>query len=165
MNNQLQNDQVCCPQFDVARWDGKEFNWENKPFIKESIPTFFHMPLPSMIGSKITKMWKMVEDAKMVAEDKGSVLVLFSDPTAFRSDIHISTTGVVPDAKNVTLSGTFVAKVFDGGYNSIPKFIGQMNQYLAGQNKKAKEYYIHYAYCPKCAQKFGNNYMILFARV
>jgi hypothetical protein len=70
----------------------------------------------------------------------------------------------VPQANNVTISGTFISKVFSGPYNAIPKFIKQMNEYLATQGKKAKDYYVHYAYCPKCAKKYGDNYMILFAQ-
>lgn len=51
------------------------------------------------------------------------------------------------------------------GQQAVPKFIKQMNGYLAAQGKKAKDYYIHYAYCPKCAKKYGDNYMILFAKI
>jgi hypothetical protein len=63
------------------------------------------------------------------------------------------------------ISGNFVSRVFDGGYNSIPKFVKIMDEYLAETGKKAKDYYIHYAYCPSCAKKFGRNYMILFAKL
>ena len=55
--------------------------------------------------------------------------------------------------------------MFDGPFNVIPKFIKEMNEYLDGQGKKAKEYFVHYAYCPKCAKEKGKNYMILFAQV
>ena len=48
---------------------------------------------------------------------------------------------------------------------TIPKYIKEMETRLASENKKAKDYYIHYAYCPKCAKKFGHNYMVLFAEV
>ncbi|MGE5348665.1 MAG: hydrolase, partial [Actinomycetota bacterium] len=65
----------------------------------------------------------------------------------------------------VTISGNFISRTFDGDYNAIPKFIRVMDQYLAESGKKAKDYYVHYAYCPKCAKKFGHNYMILFAEV
>ncbi|MDD3732973.1 MAG: hypothetical protein PHU88_11430 [candidate division Zixibacteria bacterium] len=58
-----------------------------------------------------------------------------------------------------------MSRVFDGGYNAIPKFIKIMDEYLAETGKKAKDYYIHYAYCPSCAKKFGHNYMILFAEI
>jgi hypothetical protein len=58
-----------------------------------------------------------------------------------------------------------MSKVFTGNYNAIPKFIKEMNVYLKSKNKKPKNYYVHYAYCPKCAKKYGGNKMILFARV
>jgi len=37
-------DQECCPEFHVEKWDKKTFTWDQKLFIKETIPTFFHMP-------------------------------------------------------------------------------------------------------------------------
>jgi hypothetical protein len=159
------NTKECCPEFHPEKWDNKTFNWENKAFIKETIPTFFHMPFPPTIGKKITKMMKMVEAAQKADPNKEDTLVLFRDPSAFRSEIYISVTGNVPAANNTPISGTFIAKVYAGSYNAIPKFIKQTNEYLESIGKKAKDYYIHYAYCPKCAKKFGNNYMILFAQV
>jgi hypothetical protein len=155
----------CCPKFNPQKWDEKTQNWENKHFIKESIPTLFHMPFPPMIGKKITKMMNLAYEAKKVSPNKEEVLVLFRDPSVFKSEIYLSVTGNVPGANNTNISGTFVSKVFSGSYNSIPKFIKEIDEYLAKKGKTAKDYYIHYAYCPKCAKKYGNNYMIIFARV
>ena len=136
---QDQQGNVCCPKFNVDRWDGKEFNWDNKKFIKETIPTFFHFPLPSMIGKKIAKMCKMIEESGTMSANKEEVLILFHDPSAFKSEIYFSVTGEVPNADNVTISGTFLSKVFDGPYQAVPKFIKQMDKYLAGKNKRAKK--------------------------
>ncbi len=155
----------CCPKFNPEKWDQKIFNWDNKKFIKETIPTFFHIPFPPMIGKKITKMWKMIEDAKKVEPNKEDVLVLFRDPSAFKSEIYISVADNIENANNVNISGIFIAKVYDGWYNDIPKFIKQLDEYLNTIEKKAKDYYVHYAYCPKCAKKYGNNYMIIFAQI
>jgi hypothetical protein len=165
MNNQ--NDE-CCPEFSLEKWDKKTFNWDNKQFIKETIPTLFHVPFPSMIGKKITKMMDLATRANKIDSKKDEVLILFQDPSAFRSNIYISVTGDVPGANNVKISGTFIARVYDGSYNEIIKFVKDMNAYLEKEGKKIPpndEYYIHYAYCPKCAQKFGHNYMILFAKI
>ena len=118
-----------------------------------------------MIGKKVTKLSDLVEYSKKSEEDKQNVLLLFRDPSAFKSEIYMSVTGPVSNANNINISGTFMAKVFAGLYNSIPKFIKQMNEYLEDKGKKAKDYYVHYAYCPKCAKKYGNNYMIIFAQV
>ncbi len=155
----------CCPRFDPDKWDKKTFNWASKPFVKETIPTLFHIPFPPLLGMKISKMCKMVEEAQKTETDQTDVLLLFRDPSAFRSEIYLSVTGPVPGADNVTISGTFIGKVFAGPYNAIPKFVKQMDEYLAAAGQKAKDYYVHYAYCPKCAKKYGNNHMILFAQV
>lgn len=164
MNDKNTNNQ-CCPEFKPEKWDKKTFNWNNKKFIKDSLPTLFHIPFPPTIGKKITRMWQAVESAGAAAPDKEDTLILFRDPSAFKSEIYISVEKDVPVENNVVISGDFVSKVFDGGYNDIPKFIKIMDQYLAEMEKKAEDYYIHYAYCPKCAKKFGHNHMILFAKV
>ena len=164
MNNQPQSNQ-CCPEFDPNKWDEKTFSWENKHFIKESIPLLFHIPFPPMIGRKITKMWRMAEESKTAPPKKEDVLVLFTDPHPFKSELYLSVTGHVSNADNVKISGTFISKVFDGPYNAIPKYIKEMEGYLFSIGEKAKKYYVHYAYCPKCAKESGHNYMILFAEV
>jgi len=162
MNNE---NKECCPKFNPEKWDQKTYNWNNKPFIKASMPTIFHMPFPLMINKKITKMCQLAEEAKMVEADTSDVLMMFRDPSAFKSEIYLSVAGKVPGADNITISGIFISKVFSGSYSAVPKFIKQMDEYLAAQGKKAKDYYIHYAYCPKCAKKYGDNYMIIFAQV
>ncbi len=159
------NDAVCCPEFKPEKWDGKRFVWDNKRFIKGEIPTFFHIPFPPMMNKVMGRMCKLAEDSKLVDADKADTLVLFADPTPFRSEIFLSVTGEVPGAENVVLSGTYEAKVFDGPYNAVPKFIKEMDAYLNGKNLKAKRYLVHFAYCPKCLKKFGRNSMIVFAEV
>lgn len=160
-----QENKECCPVFHPEKWSEKKFNWEDKKFIKATVPTFFHIPLPPMIGNRITKLMKKAEEAQSLETNKEDILVLFTDPHAFMSEIYLGVTDFVPKAKNTTLSGTFVSKVFDGAYKDIPRFIKQMNSYLKNLNEKAKRYYVHYAYCPKCAREAGHNYMVLFAEI
>lgn len=160
-----QENEECCPTFHPEKWNEKTFVWDRKPFIKGSVPALFHRPFPPMIGKRLTKMIKLAENAKKMESNKEDILILFTDPTPFKSDMYISVTDNVPEANNTTLSGTYISKVFDGGYNAIPKFVKQMDSYLSKQDKKAQTYYVHYAYCPKCAKKAGHNYMVLFAEI
>lgn len=162
MENQIDE---CCPEFDVSKWDKKREVWENRMFIKETMPTLFHMPFPPTIGKKITRMYKLVDKADAHLPDKSDTLILFRDPSAFRSEIYYSVSKQVADAQNSEISGTFVSRVFDGKYNEIPKFIKEMDRYLNESGESAKDYYIHYAYCPLCAKKYGHNYVTLFAKV
>ncbi|MFA6252209.1 MAG: hydrolase [Candidatus Paceibacterota bacterium] len=165
---QEENIQECCPRLNVEKWDKKIFNWSGKQFIKETIPTFFHIPFSPMIGEKLTKMMKLIENTGKIDENREEILVLFQDPSAFKSNLYISVTGEVEGANNIRISGIFMAKVYDGGYNEVPNFIKDMNMYLEKEGKsipKSDGYYIHYAYCPKCEKKYGKNYMILFAKI
>ncbi|MDD4374462.1 MAG: hypothetical protein PHG67_11135 [Bacteroidales bacterium] len=157
--------QECCPKFEIEKWEGKTFKWENKRFIIETIPTFFHIPIPPMIGKMVNKMHELAEKFDATIPDKTEALILFRDPSAFKSEIYYSVTKEVEGANITTISGSFVTKVFDGPYNNIPGYIKEMEKYLSERNQFAKDYYVHYAYCPKCAKESGHNYMILFALV
>jgi len=154
----------CCPKFSPEKWDEKTHEWNEKPFIKESMPTFFHVPFPPMIGKKIAKLFDLAKEAK-AEPPKEDWLVLFYDPSAFKSELYMSLKEPIEKGDNVTISGKFESKVFDGSYNAVPKFMKEMDVYLEKKSKKAKNYYVHYAYCPKCSKKFGHNYMVLFAEV
>jgi hypothetical protein len=158
----MDNSKECCPKFNPEKWDGQVFNWYDKPFIKESMTTFFHIPFPWTLNKKITKLCTLADSCNSSASD---VLLLFRDPSTFKSEIYLSVDKEISKALNVKITGDFIAKVFSGPYREVPKFIKLMDEYLDKKGKKAKDYYIHYAYCPKCAEKYGNNYMIIFAKL
>lgn len=165
MNQTIELINDCCPVFHTEKWDKKTFKWDHKHFIKESVPAFFHIPFFPMLQKKIVKLMKQAEEADKMLPDLQDALMLFSDPHPFKSDVYLSVTDEVANANNQPFTGTFMSKVFEGSYNEIPKFIKQMDPYLSSQSKKAKQYYVHYAYCPKCAKEAGHNYVLLFAEV
>lgn len=158
------DEKECCLKFNPEKWDHKKVIWKNKHFIKDSMFTIFHMPLPWVVGKKISRLYNMAMGAK-VQPVKDKRLMLFYDHSAFKSELYMSVTKSVEGENNVTISGTFITKVFDGPYRNLPKFMKQMDEHLSETGKVAKKYYVHYAYCPKCAEKYGHNYMILFAEI
>jgi hypothetical protein len=164
MTHQTDPNKPCCPKFDVAPWDNKTHVWQNKFFIKDSIPQLFHMPWPPMVGKLMSKMWKQAEDAGS-APDLKDFLCLAYDPSPWKSEFYIAVNKEVPGAENVALSGTFLTKVFDGPFNSVPKWIKEMEKYASSQNKKVQKYYFYYTTCPKCAKIYGHNYVVAFAQV
>jgi len=155
---------VCCPKFDPKTWDEKSVKWDKQMFITDSMTTFLHIPLFPPIGKIIGKLWKQAEDAKASPELK-DWLLLANDPTPFRCDYYMMTTKKVDGAKNTTLSGNFMTKVFDGPYSAVPKWLKEMNEYLKSKGKTAKDFYFYYTTCPKCAKKYGHNYVVLFAQI
>lgn len=164
MSSCQKSDETCCPPFDPAPWDGTTHVWKDKPFIKESIPVFFHMPWPPMIGRLVTRLWGKAQKAGATPEANEFVM-LATDPSPWRSEWYLAVTKPVPDATNVTLSGTFFTRVFDGPYNAVPKWIKEMDKQLAAEGKKAKTYYFHYTSCPKCAKLRGTNYVVAYAQI
>ena len=157
--------QECCPLFEAEKWHNKTFTWNKKRFIKESVPAFFHIPFTPLIGKRMTKMMELSDQAQANIADRSEALVLFHDPSAFQSEIYYSVTKEVQGAHNTELSGKFIAGVFEGPYNAVPKHIKTMDKRLEEEKLKAKGYFVHYAYCPGCAKKHGKNHMVLFARI
>ena len=152
----------CCPKFDVKMFDAKTHVWKDKPFIRDYVVQLFHIPLN--MGPVIMRMFGKIKRADAAPKNEDFLLLAY-DPSPWKSELYMTVTKKVPDAENVTLSGTFFSKVFDGPYDAVPKWIAEMEKLLASKGKKAKKYYVHYAYCPKCAKKYGHNYSAVFAEI
>ena len=135
---------------------------EEKLFLQDEVKQIMHIPIN--IASVVNRMFKKIEDAEAMPEVK-DFLMLAYDPSPWKSEIHMSVTKNIPNGKMVKISGTFISRVYDGPYNYVPKWIEDMDNYLASQNQKALKYYFHYAYCPKCVKKYEHNYCIAFAQV
>ncbi|MFC1727344.1 hydrolase [Patescibacteria group bacterium] len=154
----------CCQKFNPSLWDEKVHQWKGKRFIKDTLPQLFHMPFPPMIGRMIQRQWKKAQTAGAAPKMK-DFLWLAHDPSPWKSEHYIAVTKKVPDAHNTKLSGTFISKVFDGPFNAVPKWIKEMDRYLAEKGKKSIKYYFYFTTCPKCAKKYGHNYVVSFAQV
>lgn len=162
--NMPNQEKECCPKFDPTPWNELTLEWKDKLFIKKTIPTFLHMPIPGMFGSMVRTAWKQIEAANAKPETK-DFLWLCYDPTAWKSENYFHVTKEVPGVENVRLSGTFMTKVFEGPYSAVPTWIKEMEAYIASKGKKVQKLYFYYTTCPKCAKKYGKNYVVVFAQV
>ncbi|NMC60714.1 MAG: hypothetical protein GYA51_15220 [Candidatus Methanofastidiosa archaeon] len=152
----------CCPKFDTKPWDNKTHKWKDKLFIQDNVRQIFHTPIN--IGPVITRMWNKAQVAGATPEIKDFLLLAY-DPSPWTSELYMTVTKEVPNAKNVKLSGTFISKVFDGPYNAVPKWLKEMEKYLSDNGKTAKRYFFYFTTCPKCAEYYGHNYVVAFAEV
>lgn len=164
MNTKPIDSDICCSEFDPALWEGKIHVWENKLFVKDSIPAFLHIPLPGKIDKLMTGMLKKLQDAEATPATE-EFLVLTKDCSLWRSDYFFSVTKEVPEEENVRISGKFISKVYDGPYRDIPKFMKQARQAVEESGHKVGDFYIYYTTCPKCAKKYGHNYMVVFVGI
>jgi hypothetical protein len=92
-------------------------------------------------------------------------VVLTDENSLWGADVYIAVTRDVPNARLATISGTFLTKVFEGPYRNVPKWIAQMKAFVTSRAKALKKLYCFYTTCPKCAKKYGKNYVVLVAQV
>ena len=93
------------------------------------------------------------------------MIVLSDENSPWGADVYLEATKDIPNAHLVTLSGTFLSKVFEGPYKNIGTWVKEMNSHVKAQGKTLKKLYFYYTTCPKCAKKYGKNYVVLLAKV
>jgi len=149
----------CCKKFDPAPWDGKEIVWQDKSFVKDRVRSFLHIPLN--FGRVVTRNLKLIEAAGAAAEQ----LLPVDENSLWGADLYIPVAKEVPGAKMAKLAGTFLTKVFEGPYKNVPAWIREMNAYVGSKGKKTVKLYFCYTTCPRCAQAYGKNYVVILAQV
>ncbi len=159
-NDDVRNGTGCCPPFDPKSWDGQEFTWEEKPFLRRKVRSLFYIPLT--MGAAFKTGLAELEKAGALP---GNPLSLSEEKSMWGSDLLIEATKDVPGADMVRLSGRYVTKVFEGPYRDIGKWIDEMNRRVAASGRAVLQLYFYYTTCPKCAKKYGKNYVVLIAQV
>lgn len=150
----------CCPKFDPSLWDEKVFEWESKRFVKERVITAFYMPIN--FGAVIARLSKKVQK---VGADMPDWLCLSDHTSKWNMEILVAVDKEIPDAHNTTLSGRFMSKVYEGSFKDTGKWCKDFESYVKRNNSSIKKLYLWYTTCPKCARKYGKNYVVLFAEV
>jgi len=150
----------CCPPFQPEPWDEQTITWENKRFVKNRVRSFLHIPLN--FGGVMTRNMRAIEAAGAKPED---MVILADENSLWGADVYIATSKDVPGANMATISGTFLSKVFEGPYRDIRKWIDVMQAFVTSKGKKLEKLYFFYTTCPKCAKKYGKNYVVLLAKL
>ena len=155
-----QSETGCCPRFNPEPWQEKEITWQNKLFIKDHIRSFLHIPLG--FGKMMVRNMERIKSADALTPEP---LMLSDENSLWGSDVYIAVSKEVPQAENVTISGTFLTKVFEGPYKDAGKWVKEMLAFVKAKGKETKKLYFFYTTCPKCAKYYGKNYTVLLAEV
>ncbi len=148
----------CCPRFDPKPWDEKSFAWKEKRFIKDRVITFFYIPLT--FGSVIQRMTAKVEAAGGEIPD----WMCLSDHTSrWKMDLYLAVDREIPGAENVTLSGSFISRVYEGDFRETGTWGDDFRKFAERIGFLVNKLYMWYTTCPKCARKYGKNYVVFIA--
>ena len=154
------NEPICCPKFDPIPWDNIHFDWNDKLFVRGSVCTFFYMPIN--FGSVMQKMDKKIRGA---GADWSEGICLSDQTSKWNMDIFISVDKAVPSLPQKVLTGKFYSKVYEGPFRDTGKWCKDFDQLLASKGFVDPKIYHWYTTCPKCAKKYGKNYVVLIALV
>ncbi len=151
---------ACCPPFNPSGWDEQEIVWREKLFLKDRVRSFLHIPLN--FGAVMIRGMALIEKADAAADP---MLVVSDENSLWGADVYLSVKRDVPGAVMARLSGAFLCKVFEGPYRNMSKWIAEMKDYVAAQNKPVEKLLFYYTTCPKCAKMSGKNYVVILAKV
>lgn len=151
------NETGCCAVPNVSEWDKKEFTITDKQFIRMHTKSFLFMPL---------NMSKVMAAIQKTADDTGAsmppqdVMILSRDLSPWKAEQLYAVSKPVKGADNVKLSGSFLARVFEGPYKDAKRWHTSMQDYAKDKGKTVDKTYFFYTTCPKCAKHYGKNYVI-----
>jgi hypothetical protein len=150
----------CCPKFNPEIWENKMFLFDNKLFLKGKVKTFFHIPLN--FGKVMTNLTKQIEDAN--AKFIGG-LCLSEETDKGEMNVYLAIDKEIPNAENVRISGKFLSKVYEGKFKEMGKWINNFKIHVQSKSLVQKKLYIWYTTCPKCAKKYGKNYVVMIGQI
>lgn len=111
----------CCAKLEPATWNGRRFEWNNKPFLKDHIRSFMHVPLN--YGSVISRDHAKVQEAAAYPEEP---FWLTDEVSPWGADLYVAINREIPEAPIEKLSGTFVTKLVEGPYRNAGKWANEM---------------------------------------
>jgi hypothetical protein len=151
--------ETCCPKFDPAPWDGKMLEWKDKKFIKDKVFTVFYIPMN--FASIMKRLDKKVKKAEATMPDR---LCLSDHTSKWNMDVYLAVDKEIPDTENVTISGEFFSKVYEGPYKDTGKWCKDFEALAKNKTLSIKKWYMWYTTCPKCAKEYGKNYVAIIGK-
>jgi effector-binding domain-containing protein len=159
MNN-TNEPKECCPRFEPEPWDGIVLEWENKRFMKERVCTFFYMPLN--FGGVMKKVSKKLE-REGVSLTNG--MCLSEHTSKWNMNVYLDVERIIPNSENVLISGKYLSKVYEGDFKETGKWCKDFEEYAKTRSLEIDKLYMWYTTCPKCARKYGKNYVVILGQI
>lgn len=153
-------DEICCKEFDPAPWEDRVFEWQDKRFVKTTVQTLFYIPLG--FGAVMRRLMKKIEAAGASTLDQ---VALSDHVTRWRMDLYLEVDRAVPGVENATLSGKYLSKVYEGPFKDTQTWCDDFAAVVADRQLNVAKLYMWYTTCPKCAKKYGKNYVVIIGRV
>lgn len=118
--------------------------------------------MPMNFGSVITKLMEKAEKNGAKTVDN---LCLSDHTSKWNMDIYLAVDKEISGAENLTLSGRFLSKTYEGDFKQTDIWCKDFKEFVKSKNLEIKKWYMWYTTCPKCAKKYGKNYTVIIGKV
>ena len=150
----------CCPKFDPAPWQERRVALDGKKFVRDRVRSFLRIPLN--FGAVMARNMAAIQAA---GAEPPNMLVLSDENSLWGADVYLEVSQDVPGLRMATIPGTFLAQAYEGPYRDVPKWIADLKRRIADKGKSLRRLLFFYTTCPKCARKYGRNYVVLFGQI
>lgn len=151
---------TCCPEFNPNPWDNQLFEWKDKRFIKDKVCTLFYMPMN--FGQVMKRLDRKITAAGAKVLDN---LGLSDHTSKWNMDLYLAVDKEIPGAVNTALTGKFFSKVYEGPFRDTEKWCKDFESIASAKGYTIKKWYMWYTTCPKCAKKYGKNYVVIVGEI
>jgi hypothetical protein len=155
-----QTQEICCPRFNPEPYEDKFHEWKNKNFIKDKVFCLFYIPLNFRRAMK--RLNKKLITAGHSSPDGFCLSV---HKSMWNIDLLMACNYVIPNTENVKLNGKYYSRVYEGDFKNTDSWIKDFKQFTQQKGIKTRKPLFWYTTCPKCANKFGKNYVVIFSEV
>jgi len=90
----VENEAVCCPPFQPEPWDEREVTWLDRPFVKDRVRSFLHIPLN--FASVMKRNMAKIEAAGAKPEE---MIVIADENSLWGADVYIDVSADVPEMR------------------------------------------------------------------
>ena len=150
----------CCPKFDPAPWQERRVALDGKKFVRDRVRSFLRIPLN--FGAVMARNMAAIQAA---GAEPSNMIVLSDENSLWGADVYLEVSQDIPGLRMASISGTFLAQAYEGSYRDIPKWIADLKRRIADKGKTLRRLLFFYTTCPKCARKYGRNYVVLFGQI
>ncbi|OAN77299.1 hypothetical protein A8B78_14305 [Jannaschia sp. EhC01] len=150
------NETGCCAKFNPVGWDDRILHFRDKPFVRATTRSAMHVPLN--MGRVFGRVLGRIEDANAMKDEE--VLVLSRELGPWEAEHYFAVTKDVAGEEMTTLSGDFLTRVFEGSYAKAADWGHEMEVAARAHGKTPGRVFMYYTTCPRCANVYGENYVV-----
>lgn len=117
--------------------------------------------MPFGFGKVMKRLNKKVEQSNATIPDW---LCLSDHTSKWNMDVYLAVDKEIQQAENTSFTGKYFCKVYEGPFRDTGKWCNEFEGFVKKKGMNVQKWFMWYTTCPKCAKKYGKNYVVIVAK-